>query len=81
MTRAPPHPPPPIPIADLHVDVGKVNIESQTESCNGVLLEPTFVLTSATCVYPNHTAEPFPDIKFTMGENTKPVIKVCYLPK
>ena len=67
---------PPIPVPDLHVDVGKVNIKSQTDSCNGVLLEPTFVLTSATCVYPNHTAEAFENITFTMGKETKPVKKV-----
>jgi V8-like Glu-specific endopeptidase len=65
-----------VPVPDLHVDVGKVNIESQTDSCNGVLLEPTFVLTSATCVHPNHTADPFENITFTMGKETKPVKKV-----
>jgi V8-like Glu-specific endopeptidase len=65
-----------VPKPDLHLDVGKVNIQSRTDSCNGVLLEPSFVLTSATCVYPNHTAEPFEDITFTMGKETKPVKNV-----
>ena len=69
---------PPVPAADLHIDVGKVQVASQTDSCNGVLLEPTFILTSATCVYPNHTGEPYENITFAMGSETKPVKKVCF---
>ena len=69
---------PPVPDAGLHIDVGKVQVTSQTDSCNGVLLEPTFILTSATCVYPNHTGEAYENITFAMGSETKPVKKVCF---
>lgn len=58
------------------MDVGQVNILGQTKSCNGVLLEPTFVLTTASCVHANHKVDAFDTITFTVGMETKPVKKV-----
>ncbi|XP_028405012.1 uncharacterized protein LOC114527525 [Dendronephthya gigantea] len=67
---------PSVPTPDVNIDVGEVMVGSVSESCKGALLEPTFVLTSATCVYPNHTAEPFANISFSLGKEIKPVKRV-----
>lgn len=68
-----PIPPPPNGL----LDVGQVSISSISKSCNGVLLDPSLVLTSASCVFPSHGQEAYDDISFVLNTESKEV-KLVY---
>lgn len=74
-TPAPATPPPTTPPNGV-LDVGKVKAVSISESCNGVLLEPSLVLTSASCLHANHKALEYENVSFVLNGVSKKVAKI-----
>ena len=63
------------------LDVGQVTVVSNSQSCNGVLLDPSLVLTSASCVFLNHNSKAYPEINFVLKRVVKKVKEVYEIPE
>lgn len=63
------------------LDVGQVTVVSISQSCNGVLLDPSLVLTSASCVYLNHNSKAYAEINFVLNRVVKKVKEVYGIPE